>query len=353
MRNAKSFWVSSFRTLSNNAPFAKAMKPTLLGLSIPLCLLTPLDAKDFVVKQGLIEDKKAVYATVETTNAISARVRIAGTVTQLSVTEGDRVQQGQIIAQVADEKLALKIQAVDAEIRAAQREIDNIRIDKERAENLFKKGTISKARRDQILTRFDVAASKLEAAQAERAVIVRQMEEGAVLAPQSGRVLDVPLTIGSVVMPGEAVAKIARENYILRLSLPERHAQFLAKGDKVDVAARGLQCDESCSGAGTIVKVYPQIANGRVLADARVKGLGDYFVGERIQVRISAGKRQSFLVPKDYITTRYGLDYVRAKDLSGKPIEVVIQTGRTYRQGDQDMMEILSGLSDGDQLVRY
>src|SRR5271166_1605338 len=41
---------------------------------------------------------------------------------------------------------------------------------------------------------------------AERAVIEQQLAEGDVLAPTSGRVLKVPVTPGTVVLPGEPVA---------------------------------------------------------------------------------------------------------------------------------------------------
>jgi hypothetical protein len=44
---------------------------------------------------------------------------------------------------------------------------------------------------------------------------------------------------------------------------------------------------------GAISLVYPQIEDGRVIADAKVANLGDYFVGERIRVWVSAGKRKS------------------------------------------------------------
>ncbi|MCT4657104.1 MAG: efflux RND transporter periplasmic adaptor subunit [Cohaesibacter sp.] len=339
-------------TMNKEAMKMGAMKPALIALSLIVGSSISSQAQDFTVKLVTIEDKKAVFATVESTDSIAARVRIPGTVSELSVTEGSMVKEGETIALVGDPKLPLRIQAIDAQIRAAQREIDNIKTDKDRAESLYKKGTISKVRRDQILTQFDVASNKLEAAEAERAVIVKQMEEGAVLAPQSGRVLDVPLTVGSVVMPGEAVATIAKENYILRLALPERHAKFLKKGNEVDVAGRGTNCDESCTRTGIIEKVYPRISNGRVLADARVDGLGDYFVGERIQVRVGAGSRQSYLIPADMLFTRYGVDYVRAISEQGDETDIAVQAGHAYKRDGKDMMEILSGLSDGDRLVK-
>ena len=46
----------------------------------------------------------------------------------------------------------------------------------------------------------------MRARTAERAVIQQQLTEGQVLAPAAGRVLKVPVTVGSVVLPGDAVA---------------------------------------------------------------------------------------------------------------------------------------------------
>ena len=309
-------------------------------------------AGEFTVKQTTIEDKKAVYATVQSTDSISARVRIAGTVNELTVTEGDEVSAGQVIAIVRDPKLDLQIEAIDAQIRAAEREIDNIKIEQDRTKKLFDRGSATRSSLDQINTNYDVAQNKLQASQAQKAVIVRQQEEGAVLAPQAGRVLDVPITVGSVVMAGEPVATIAKDNYILRLSLPERHAQFLKLGDPVAISGRGMNCDGGCNRTGKIVKVYPEIASGRVLADATVDGLGDYFVGERIQVRVGAGTRTTYLVPQDYVFTRYGVDFVRGKSSDGKITDIAVQVGQAYKQDDANMMEILSGLVAGDELVQ-
>ena len=55
------------------------------------------------------------------------------------------------------------------------------------------------------------------------------------LAPAAGRVLKVPVTVGSVVLPGDPVATIAEQNFVLRLRVPERHARFLKAGDTVRI----------------------------------------------------------------------------------------------------------------------
>ena len=62
-----------------------------------------------------------------------------------------------------------------------------------------------------------------------------------------------------------------------------------------------------------------------MIADAQADGLGKYFVGERVLVWISAGKRQTIAVPRDHLFKRFGLDYARLKEDDGKTIDVVVQ----------------------------
>jgi multidrug efflux pump subunit AcrA (membrane-fusion protein) len=195
-----------------------------------------------------------------------------------------------------------------------------------------------------------VANNTLSARVAERSVIQQQLAEGNVLAPAAGRVLKVPLTTGTVIMPGELVAEIAEQSFVLRLRVPERHARFLKAGDAVRVDAAEL--GESEPRFGTIKLVYPRIEDGRVVADAVVEGLGDYFVSERIRVWVSAGERTAVVVPAGLITTRFGVDYVKIRESDGSDRDVPIQRGRALpRPGMRDGIEILSGLRAGDRLV--
>ena len=93
-------------------------------------------------------------------------------------------------------------------------------------------------------------------------------------------------------LPGETIATLAEDHYILRLQLPERHARFMRAGDAVQIGARGLQTSERArKREGRVRIVYPEIQGGRVIADVEVDGLGDYFVGERTRVYVTTGKR--------------------------------------------------------------
>jgi multidrug efflux pump subunit AcrA (membrane-fusion protein) len=182
---------------------------------------------------------------------------------------------------------------------------------------------------------------------------VQQGAEGDVLAPASGRVLSVPVTKGSVVMPGETIARIAGGGYFLRLSLPERHAAQINEGDDVFVGSRGVgsaMVSFEKARKGKLVKVYPEIEGGHVLADVEVDGLGDFFAGERTLVWIPVDQRNAISVPPESITTRYGIDYVSLVN-GAEPMDVAVITGEQFETESGMRVEILSGLRDGDKVV--
>lgn len=304
----------------------------------------------FVVAPQVVADEKAVFATVESANVVPARARIGGTVAALDVKDGDEVKQGQLLATVGDEKLALQMKSLDAQIAGLEAQLAQADTDFKRAEDLFAKGTIPKTTFDQARTAFNVATNSHRAKVAERSVTEQQLAEGKVLAPTAGRVLTVPVTTGTVVLAGETIATIAEKNFVLRLRVPERHALYMKAGDTIRVDSSEL----GANGAkfGTIKLVYPQISDGRVVADAKVSGLGDYFVGERIRVWVAAGKRESVVVPSSFIVTRFGIDYARLRQ-DGATIDVPVQRGRFMPRPDMpDALEILSGLKAGDVMVK-
>jgi len=303
----------------------------------------------YQVKSSIVEDRKAVFATVQSVDIVAARTRIGGTIVELLVDEGSTVTAGQKIARVVDEKLALQMKSLNARVESQVSQRDLAKTALVRMEKLYATGTVPRARLDEARTAQDVAQKGLSAIVAERQILQQTRAEGDVLAPAEGRVLNVHVTKGAVVLPGEAVASMAAEAYILRLQLPERHARFIKEGEEVQVAERGLgslaQDNEDQIRTGFIRKIYPEIKNGRVSADVEVENLGDFFVGERIRVWVGTGERTVLMVPKAYLIIRHGLFYVRLQD--GQ--DVVVQPGIA----ENGHIEILSGLVVGDVLAEW
>ncbi len=319
----------------------------ILALAAP----GPAQAESLTVAQRRVAEEKAVFATVESISVVPARSRIGGTVAELHVREGDAVTRGQAIAVVGDEKLVLQMKSLDAQIQALQAQADQAQIDFDRTSALVERGTLPRVKLDEARTALNVAQNGLRARTAERAVIEQQMTEGKVLAPQDGRVLRRLVAVGSVMLPGDPVVTIAQQDFKLRLRIPERHARTLKAGDRIRVEGTELGEGEAAKW-GVIDLVYPQIEEGRVIADARVEGLGEYFVGDRLRVWIAGEARPAYVIPSSYVTTRFGIDYVQLRQ-GEQTVAVPVQRGRDLPSPEvPDGIEILSGIRAGDQLVR-
>ena len=311
----------------------------------------PAAAETLILAPSPIVEWKAVYGQVETRDRVPARARISGTVMELDVTEGDRVDAGQRIAMVEDDKLAFQLGSIDAQLAALNAQIETARADLERGRQLIERGVITSQRFDQLQTAVDVLDGQVRSLGSERLVIEQRIEEGEILAPEAGVVLSVPISRGSVVTPGEAAAVIGGGGVFLRLAVPERHATTLAEGDEIELGA-----DSDTSGVGTrltgrLVKLYPQIIAGRVEADVEVEGLDGRFVGRRLPVRLPVGERMAILVPDAALSQQGGLDFVTVQaGEDGERRRPVVPGGIVERDGEM-WREILSGLVAGDHVV--
>ncbi len=316
------------------------MKSLIFGFAIGLLPLAVLGETEFELQPTPQVEWKAVYGRIEARDRVPARARIGGTLVELSVTEGDLVEAGQPLARIVDEKLSFQLSAIDAQIQSLGSQLDNAKTELKRGEDLLQRGATTVQRLDALRTQVAVLTGQIDAIRANRQVVKQQATEGTVLAPTTGRVLDVPVTQGAVLMPGESIATIGGGGFFLRLAIPERHATTLSVGSEISIG------DVAGKASGTLARIYPQIENGRVVADVEVEGLPDTFVDARVLVRIPVGSRQVLKVPQKALITRSGLDFVAIKE--GE--DVVL---RTVVPGEiqGDMIEILTGLTAGDLVV--
>ena len=317
---------------------------TLLG-ALVLGMLAPVALADtpYPVTAQSVIDWKSVYGVIEPRREVPARARLGGTLETLHIIEGQEVAPGEVLGRVVDVSLQFRLAANAAQLEALQSQLTNASSELARGEELLQRGVTTVQRIDTLRTQVEVLQNQILGAEAEGRVIAQQLSEGDVLAPIAGRVLRVPVAAGAVLMPGEAVAMIGGGGLFLRLAVPERHAPLLTEGNIIQIET-GTRAT-----TGTLARVYPQIENGRVLADVEVEGLDARFVNARVLVRLPIGTRDAILVPAQALTHRFGLDYVRIGDAN--PREVVVQVGDHHDIDGQDMVEILAGVSAGDMVV--
>ncbi|PZU86475.1 MAG: efflux transporter periplasmic adaptor subunit [Shinella sp.] len=304
-----------------------------------------LHAETLRLEPVKVPEWKAVYGRVETRDTVPARARIGGTVVELKVSEGDTVSTGDVIASVKDDKIDFQIAAIDAQLLGLRASLENAQSELNRGEELIRRGVTTAQRLDALRTQVDVVSNQIAAAEAQRSVVVEQGKEGAVLAPATGKVLTVPVTRDAVIMAGETIATIGGGGFYLRLAIPERHADLLEEGASIEIdSGNGRESK------GRLAKIYPEIDNGRVIADVEVGDLPTSFVNKRLLVRVPVGERDALFLPQAALKKRYGVDYVTVK-AGERTSERAVVTAKPMRIDGKPMTEILTGLAVGDEIV--
>ncbi|MES2834946.1 MAG: efflux RND transporter periplasmic adaptor subunit [Pseudomonadota bacterium] len=304
----------------------------------------PASGERLTVTEALIDAVKPASAVVASRDLGEARARIPGTLSQLNVREGDTVRQGQVIGVVTDNRVGLETAAYGAQVAAAEAEAARARADLSRIQTLFDRGIYAQARLDQALAASRAADAQVRAARAVRSASAETGAQGRILAPTSGRVLAADVPAGSVVSAGQSVATITAGPLVLRLELPEAQGRNLRVGQDVIVSSGDLPGVS----AGTIAQIYPASNAGQTTADIAVAGLGSDRVGQRVTVQVPVGQRRALVVPRRFVSTRYGIDFVRTVDRAGRVSEAPVQLGGPVAD---DRVEVLSGLKAGDVVL--
>ncbi|WP_300393383.1 efflux RND transporter periplasmic adaptor subunit [Henriciella sp.] len=317
----------------------------LSGL-VAAVLISPLaTAQTMTVQEAVITDYRPVVARIEATDSAEATSRLQGVVTRLTVDEGQTVKAGEVIAVVIDEKIAPQISALTSRIEGLTSQIEQQEEDLARAETLLDDGFYPRAQFEREQTALNVLKTNRTAARQERQSVSARRSEGEIRSPADARVTDVLIVEGSVVSPGQVIARLATLGGLVRISLPERHLSFLEEGKQVSLR---LPARDNETRTARIEKIYPALRDGAVIADAVVDGGLNALVGERADVLVPVGDRRAIVIPREFVTTRYGVDFVSVR-VGERFVEAPVVLAEPL--ASTTTYEILSGLRPGDVIA--
>jgi RND family efflux transporter MFP subunit len=299
--------------------------------------------RTFVVREAEAARWTPVAAEIATVDQAQVMARIPGILTSLTVSEGDYVQRGAVIGRIVDSQLGYQSGALGAQTAAAQAQAAQAQAELERTRFLYENNVYPKARLDAAEAAAAAAQAQVRAAQAQQGAVNAVAGQGAVVAPATGRVLHADVPPGSPVAPGMVIATITSGPLVLQLDLPESLVGEVTTGSEVMVD--GGNGEEL---RGRVTRVYPSVAGGQVRADAQVPGLDNALIGRRVSARVQSGSKRALLVPQDFVSTRFGIDYVTLRSEDGSTTQLPVQTAPSVEAGQ---VEVLSGLSAGDTII--
>lgn len=210
-----------------------------LALTLAACSKPEAPQEPIRAVKLLAVNASAVGAQQEYAGEVRARVesrlgfRVGGKLAQRPAEVGQRVQPGQLLAQLDAGDLALASQAAAAQVSAAQTQRDLAAADFKRYAELKTQGFISGAELERRQASLDAAEAGLRQARAQGAVQGNQAGYARLLADAAGVVVGVDAEVGQVLAAGTPVVRLARDG--------ARDVVFSVPEDRLAQLRAGLQ----------------------------------------------------------------------------------------------------------------
>lgn len=281
-----------------------------------------------------------IFATFDTTATIEADAhatvpaRVDGVVVEILVEEGDRVEEGQVLARLDGERLALQLEQARARLEMTTREF-------ERMGRLEERGLVSAAmveglkyERDALQASFDLMRLRYEYTR--------------IRAPIAGVVSGRDIKHGTHLVEGEPTFRITgTSELVVHLLIPQVELSRIAAGDEARLTVDALPGRRF---AATIARLSPTIdaKTGTFRATAYIDNEDDALApGMFGRFSIAYEKHENaLLVPRDAVLREDDemvVYVVEDGTASRRAVQLGIETG-----GE---VEVLDGLADDDQVV--
>jgi membrane fusion protein (multidrug efflux system) len=268
---------------------------------------------------------------------------LPGVVTAIPFESGSHVTNGQILVR-------LDTRQEDAQLRTALAKLELARQNLERARDLGQKHVIAQSALDDAKSQFDAATATVDET---RATIARKT----ILAPFEGETGIRQVNVGQYLKSGDPIVQLdALDTVYVNYALPQQYLGMLHVGQPVMVQADGLPSKEF-GGKINAINSMVDTSTRNIQVQATLPNPGHLLrSGMFAAVRtLLPDKKKAVMIPASSVQyAPYG-DSVfvvsTLKDKDGKDYlgvrEQTVQLGET--RGDQ--VEILKGLSEGDEVV--
>jgi RND family efflux transporter MFP subunit len=277
--------------------------------------------------------------------------RANGFIQERLVDIGDRVEEGQLLAQLAAPELNAAVQSQKAELALAHAELKLAESNFERAKNLASSGAVSKAALDSAQADLNVKSAMVKARRANVEGTEATIQYLSVRAPFAGVITERNVEKGDKVSSSDNVPLFRILNKdIMRVVADIPQTQFFAidrdqkaeliltdnQGQRIPVAfARAAQDVDPASGTVRVEYTYQD------------QGL-DLLSGLNVQIAIPVNSQNMrLIVPNSVLLNRAGQTFSFVVDENGSLDERNIKTGRSF----SNEIEILEGLSINERVV--
>lgn len=162
--------------------------------------------------------------------------RIAGKVSKRMVDVGDRVKKDQPLAELDPQDVRLQLEAIRAQMAAAEANLQTVRAERERYKALLGRNLVSRSQFDNVENQYRAGEARLKQVKAEYDVARNQTDYAVLRASQDGVIARRAVEVGQVVAAGQTVFTLAADGEReVSISLPEQSFGRFEIGQVVEV----------------------------------------------------------------------------------------------------------------------
>lgn len=302
------------------------------------------------VQAGAIAASQEYAAEVRARTESRLGFQVAGKLLARSVTVGDTVRQGQVLAQLDSQDYALAAQAAQAQAVAARTQRDLAKADWERFSALKEQGFISGVELDRRRASMQAAQAQWEQAQAQATAQANQRGYTSLVADAAGVVTAVYAEPGQVVAAGAPVVQLAHAGpRDAVFALPEQMQPQVRQGQAAQV--RGWVSGQQWQGVVREVAASADPVTRTYTGKVAIAGQLQPALGATVYVQLQAGEAasaQEVVLPSTAVQSNNGQPVVWVLDgasstVHARSVEVAGVQGNDVR--------IASGIQAGMQVV--
>jgi RND family efflux transporter MFP subunit len=295
-----------------------------------------------LAKEEVFDHVLELQGNVTTKNLLVITPEYNGILTNVYVTEGQRVSKGQTLAKIDDGGLSQQLAQLKIQSALAKTTF-------ERQQRLWNQKIGSEIQ-------YLQAKSTYEAQQEAINQLQKQLNKTTVRAPFSGTIDDVITEKGTVVGAGQTplMRIVNLNNMYIETDVPESYIPSVTKGKKVTVEFPVLATtiDTKIRQAGDVINAVNRTF--KVEVDVPNK---DKTIKPNLTAKLKINdytNTKAILIPQSIISENAeGEQYVyivkdKKKNNQGTVNKVIIKTGKT--QGD--VIEVLQGITNGAELIQ-
>lgn len=317
-----------------------------------------------VVRQK-ISETISYTGTLEAWKKINIMPDVGGKIDRIYVNEGDRVGQGQVLAELDTQATRLQLKQAEAGLAVAKANYADARRNKERMDRLFNEKAVSEQQYEQVKLGFDAASAQLEQAQAAVNLAQHALDVSIMKAPFSGTIASKNAEVGDVINPlmggfsstSGVLTLMDFAKIKIKIDVSQNDIGHIRKGQAARITS-GNAPDEEYTGSVTIVNSTADAMTKKFRVEIVVENPEQELrPGTFGQVTIEVQTRENALVVPQkailnnkYVFLAQGGRAVKREVMIGLQNTTLVEVAGGVAEGDLVIVEGNYGLSDGDAI---